>query len=117
MSLSNDSTNPPVVQETEPIIFDGFIPPVDNYSKLPHQFINLLPQFETVAEIKVTLYILRHTWGYNDDSKKLTLDEFMNGRKFRNGKRMDAGTGLAKSSIIDGLRRAAVIPARRDKQC
>ncbi len=90
--------------------FEGFEKPKSNYSKLPHDIINTLPQIETLAEMKVILYILRHTWGFQEygpeENKKITLDEFQHGRKRRDQTRMDNGTGLAKSSIIDGLKRA-----------
>jgi len=63
---------------------------------------------ETEAEIKIVLYILRHTWGYRDyeASKLITLDEFQHGRKRKDGTRIDEGTGMARNSIKDGIRRA-----------
>jgi len=90
--------------------FSGFPHPRSNFSKLPHDIINQLPQIETLGEMKVILYILRHTWGFQefgtDESKKITLDEFQNGRKMRNGERFDTGTGMSKPTIVDGLKRA-----------
>lgn len=88
--------------------FQGFRPPEQNWSKLPHAMIEALPLVETVGELKVILYILRHTWGYQeyDDPKKITLDEFENGRRRRDRTRMDSGTGLSRPTIIDGLERA-----------
>jgi DNA-binding PadR family transcriptional regulator len=88
--------------------FGGFDRPAQNYSKLPHKFIEQLPVFETMAEMKVVIYLLRHTWGFSEfgKPKKITTDEFMNGRKLKNGKRMDNGTGLSNNSVIDGLERA-----------
>lgn len=81
---------------------------VSNYSKLPHSFIGVLPQFETLAELKVVIYLLRHTWGFNeyDKPKHITTDEFMHGRKRADGSRMDGGTGLSNKSVIAGIRAA-----------
>lgn len=87
-------------------MFPGFDIPEENWSKLPHDFINALPLIETIGEMKVILYILRHTWGFQDESKKITVDEFVKGRKLKDRSRMDAGTGLAKSTVLDGLKRA-----------
>jgi DNA-binding PadR family transcriptional regulator len=87
-------------------LFQGFAEPQENWSRLPHVLINALPIFETKAELSVVLYILRHTWGYGDEEKKITLDEFMNGRKRKDGTRIDSGTGMVKQSIINGLQRA-----------
>jgi len=86
--------------------FPGFDEPTSNYSKMPHTMIDSLPQIETLGEMKVILYILRHTWGFQDDQKKITLDEFESGRKLKDGTRMDGGTGLSKPTIMDGLKRA-----------
>jgi len=87
-------------------MFEGFTEPKSNFSKLPHQFIEILPRIETKGEMAVILYILRHTWGFQDSHKKITLDEFENGRKRADGTRMDGGTGLSRPTILDGLARA-----------
>jgi hypothetical protein len=100
--MDNDN-NSPIDQ------FDGFEYPQQNWSKLPHQFIEeLLPQIDTVAELKVVLYLLRHTWGYQEFGifKHITIDEFMRGRKDKNGARMDSGTGLSEMSVRRGLEAA-----------
>ena len=88
--------------------FKGFERPTDNYSKLPHSFIDLLPTIDTMAEMKVVLYLLRHTWGFSEfgKPKKLTTDEFANGRKKRDQSRMDAGTGLSENSVRAGIEKA-----------
>ena len=80
---------------------EGFAEPEQNWSKLPHQLIEALPLIETIGEMKVILYVLRHTWGYHDDEKKITLDEFCNGRKRRDGSRLDGGTGLDSTAGVD----------------
>lgn len=86
--------------------FQGFTEPTENWSKLPHAFIDLLPQFTSQGEMAVVLYILRHTWGYGDESKRISLDEFMYGRKRKDGTRIDNGVGMSKPSIIQGIKRA-----------
>jgi DNA-binding PadR family transcriptional regulator len=86
--------------------FKGFEGSKQNWSKLPHQLIEALPAIKTIGELKVIIYTLRHTWGYQDDYKKITLDEFENGRKRKDGSRIDNGTGLTKPTIVDGIKRA-----------
>ena len=85
--------------------FVGFDVPRENWSKLPHAFIENM-HLMTGSEIKVILYILRHTWGFQDNRKKITLDEFENGRKRRDRSRLDSGTGLSRGAVKDGLKRA-----------
>lgn len=88
--------------------FKGFEKPTENYSKLPHSFIDQLPDIETISEMKVVLYLLRHTWGFSEfgKPKKLTTDEFSHGRKKRDQSRMDSGTGLSENSVRTGLEKA-----------
>lgn len=88
--------------------FKGFEKPTDNYSKLPHSLIDQLPIIETMAEMKVVIYLLRHTWGFSEfgKPKKLSTDEFAKGRKKRDQTRMDEGTGLSENSVRAGLEKA-----------
>lgn len=88
--------------------FAGFEAPEANFSKLPHALINALPLINSLAEMKVILYVLRHTWGFSEyeNSKRITFDEFMNGRKNRHGGRIDGGTGMSENSVKDGVKRA-----------
>src|SRR5438105_372716 len=94
-------------------VFPGFPSSLeDGYTKLPNIWFEILQRITNLAELKVVLYVLRHTWGYQDDDgnreemKKITLDEFVYGRKRKNGTRMDAGTGMVLSTVRDGLKRA-----------
>lgn len=89
--------------------FSGFSDPSENWSKLPHQLIESLPIIKSAAELKVVLYVLRHTWGYREwhgEFKRISLDEFEHGRKRKDGTRMDGGVGMNREAIADGLRRA-----------
>ncbi|MCK4958026.1 MAG: PadR family transcriptional regulator [Planctomycetes bacterium] len=86
--------------------FEGFGTPKENWSKLPHTLIAELPTIKSASELKVILYILRHTWGYHEIEKRISLDEFAHGRKKRGGERLDNGTGMSIPSIRDGIKRA-----------
>ncbi len=86
--------------------------PKENWCKLPLVLIDALPQIETLAEMKIILYILRHTWGYQNDTgavdqyKRLTMDDFVNGRRDKQGVQLDNGVGMSPVSIRDGINRA-----------
>lgn len=84
--------------------FQGFGVPEENWSKLPNAIIYELPRFGSLAELAVVLYILRHTWGYQQFGPpvKLSLDELCTGR-FLKGKQVDDGTGLSRPTVIRGL--------------
>lgn len=86
--------------------FQGFTPPVSNYFRMPNEWINICADIKSLAELKVVQYVLRHTWGfqeYDGKPKKITLDEFMYGRKRDNGTRIDNGTGLSDRGVKDGI--------------
>ena len=82
--------------------------PDSGWSKLPHSLIEALPIIDTLGELKVILYVLRHTWGYQefDISKRFTWDELQHGRKRRDKSRMDKGTGLSINTVKKGADRA-----------
>lgn len=85
--------------------FEGFDPPESNFWRLPNSWFDVVTHFTSWAEHKVVEYILRHTWGYQEYGigKLITMDEFMHGRKRRDGSRLDAGCGMAENSIKKGI--------------
>jgi len=77
-------------------MYQGFEIPKSNFFKVPTiWFDTFLPK-------------LRHTWGYQEYgiAKHITIDEFMDGRRRKDGTRLDCGTGLSKGGISQGLRKA-----------
>jgi hypothetical protein len=82
--------------------------PDHNWTKLPNELIEALHIVETLGELMVVLYVLRHTWGFQKYgiTKRITLDEFQHGRKRRDSSRLDSGTGLSPNCLKDGIRRA-----------
>ena len=88
--------------------FEGFSKPEANFFRLPNEWTDITAQVTSLAEMKLVEYVLRHTWGYSeyDIVKKITTDEFMHGRKGKDGNRIDHGTGLSNKSVIEGLHKA-----------
>ena len=88
--------------------FEGFTVPEQNWFKLPNNWTDITASMNSWAEHKVVEYVLRHTWGFQEygQLKLITLDEFENGRKRRDGSRMDNGVGLRRQAIISGLKLA-----------
>src|SRR5947199_6652706 len=88
--------------------FAGFSKPEANFFRLPNEWTDITAKVTSPAEMKLVEYVLKHTWGYSefDMVKKITTDEFMSGRKKKNGERIDTGTGLSKPSVIEGLNNA-----------
>jgi DNA-binding PadR family transcriptional regulator len=88
--------------------FPGFSKPEANFFRLPNEWTDITASITSLAEVKLVEYVLKHTWGYSefDLVKKITTDEFMYGRKKKDGTRVDSGTGLSKPSVIEGLTNA-----------
>ena len=90
-------------------VFEGFSHPQDvGFTRLPNDWLDELAQIDNLAELKIILYLARHSWGFQeyDQWKKITTDEFMNGRRYGDGTRMDNGTGLSEMSVRHGLHKA-----------
>src|SRR5437588_7345996 len=89
-------------------IYAGFSKPEANFFRLPNEWTDITARITSLAEMKLVEYVLKHTWGYSefDIVKKITTDEFMSGRKRKDGTRVDSGTGLSKPSVIAGLKSA-----------
>lgn len=88
--------------------FAGFDTPHQNWFKMPNDWTDITADLSSIAELKVVEYVLKHTWGYQEYGvrKRITNDEFMQGRKRKDGTRMDKGTGLTKKSVIAGIKSA-----------
>jgi hypothetical protein len=86
--------------------FGGFDDPEENWLKLPKAIYDNLHRFSSGAELKVVLYVLRHTWGYGDEYKAMSVAEISKGRLRKDGTRIDAGTGLHTQAVCDGVNRA-----------
>lgn len=90
--------------------FEGFLYPDDKgFTRIPHDFIEqVMPEVESLTELKIILYIARHTWGFQEYHmwKQFTLDELIHGRKRKDGGRMDKGTGLSDFGVKDGIAKA-----------
>lgn len=104
MSSSTDHPAAPQLAEQ----FPGFDIPRQNWFKMPNNWTDITAQITSIAELKVVEYVLKHTWGYQEygGRKRITNDEFMNGRRRKDGTRIDLGTGLSKPSVIAGLKAA-----------
>lgn len=96
--------------------FPGFRSP--KYTQVPDELFDELLSKLNESELKVLLYIIRRTFGFKKDSDNISLAQTCKGIKTKEGKVLDTGTGLAKSSVaraIKGLEEKNIIIARRRK--
>jgi hypothetical protein len=94
--------------------FAGFQSP--NFTQVPDEvFDQLLPRLSG-AEMRVLLYIIRRTFGFKKQSDDISFNQICTGITTRDGKVLDGGTGLSKSTAqvaIKGLLSKQIIVAVR----
>lgn len=89
--------------------FVGFPAPESNYYKTPNMMTNIRARIirngGSASAAVILDYLMRHTWGYREYgiAKRITIDEFTNGRKYADGSRMDTGAGPSQRTIVDAL--------------
>lgn len=74
-----------------------------NFTPTPNIFFDFYLPDLPEAELRCLLYIMRRTFGFQKGSDKISLSQFENGIKDKNGKVLDRGVGLTRKSIIKGL--------------
>src|SRR5436190_18159643 len=94
--------------QTHSTVFTGFDRPESNWFRMPNGWTDITAEINNLAELKVVEYILRHTWGYQEYGlkKHITVDEFVQGRRRKDGSRIDRGTGLSEWGVRYGLDKA-----------
>jgi DNA-binding transcriptional ArsR family regulator len=82
--------------------FPGFAKPY--YTQVPDEIFDLFLTELSGAELKVLLYICRRTLGFKKESDNISLSQILTGIVTKEGKRLDSGTGLSKSTVLPVLR-------------
>lgn len=77
--------------------------PNPNTTPLPNCIVDDYLPFFTGAELKVILYLVRRTLGFHKTRDAISLNQICNGIVRKDGRRLDRGTGLHKSTACDAL--------------
>src|SRR5262245_26021475 len=98
----------------EPYRFDGFASPT--YTICPDQVFDELLPILSGAQLKVTLYVIRRTFGFKKPSDNISISQMLYGIRTRDGRQLDRGVGLAKSTLLQAVRELTemniIIPKR-----
>ncbi len=86
--------------EREP--FAGFHRPA--YTQVPDEIFDEIGPLLRGPELRVLLYIVRHTFGWKKDSDRISLSQFTSGIVKRDGTVVDRGCGAGRSAIKEALR-------------
>ncbi len=95
---TQDSTAP----EQDAWTFRGFSSP--NTTPVPDEFFDVIAPRLKEAELRVTLYIIRRTFGFKKTSDDISLRQMVEGIRTRDGRVLDYGTGLSKPAVIRAVR-------------
>jgi len=92
----------PPSSDDEPFYFEGFSSP--RFTQVPDAVFDVLMSRLSEAEFKVLCYIVRRTFGFRKDEDDISLKQLVEGIRTRDGRQLDGGTGLSKSSAARGVR-------------
>lgn len=82
-------------------VFRGFSKPT--FTQVPDEvFDELMPRLSG-SEFKVLMYIVRRTFGFKKDSDSISLSQMTDGIRTRDGRQLDRGAGLARSTAVAAL--------------
>ena len=85
--------------------FDGWDSP--NYTEVPNQFFDEVMVKLKPAELRIMLYLMRRTFGFQKRADTISLDQFVKGFKTRDGTVQDLGAGVSRPAAIEALRSLA----------
>lgn len=94
----------------------GFSSP--NYTNVPDEFLDYYVAYLSESELKVSLYIIRRTFGFKKDSDSISLNQLEKGIVKKDGTVLDYGTRLSRPSIvkaIKGLIEKGIIESSKNK--
>lgn len=72
------------------------------FTPVPDQVLALLPDLSS-SELKVLLYIIKRTLGFNKPHDRISQRQFLMGIRTKAGKQLDRGAGVSKNSLHRAL--------------
>jgi len=77
---------------------------VPSHTQVPNEIFDELMHDLSGAEFKVLCYIARRTYGFHRIEDSISLKQICEGILTRDGRRLDYGTGLARSTAVLAIR-------------
>lgn len=76
---------------------------IPNTTQVPNLILDLLIPRLPEGEARCLLYICRRTFGFHKEEDRISFSQFQNGIKSSQGRILDLGTGLSRTSINRAL--------------
>jgi hypothetical protein len=86
----------------ESFYYEGFIKDIGTV--VPDDVFDVLAPRLKESELRVLLYIVRHTFGWRKYSDAISLSQLTNGIRKRDGRIRDLGTGMSRKAVIAGVK-------------
>jgi len=77
---------------------------IPNSTQIPNILLDFVIPELPPAESKCLLYICRCTFGFHKEYDRISLSQFIKGKKGKDGKQQDKGAGVARSSAVLALK-------------
>jgi hypothetical protein len=90
--------------------------PRPNYTQAPNVFFDVWAPQLTEGELRVALYVIRRTFGFQKEADAISFTQLCEGIVTHDGRRLDHGTGMARSSVnraIKGLEEKGLLHVDR----
>ena len=82
--------------------YKGFVRP--STTPTPDDLFDVFLPVLAPSELKVLLYLVRRTFGFQRQHDAVSLRQICSGIVRKNGKRLDSGTGLSKQGAITAVK-------------
>ncbi|XOB41776.1 MAG: replication protein [Candidatus Nealsonbacteria bacterium] len=77
---------------------------IPNSTQIPNVISDLIEPRVPEGEVRCLKYICRRTYGFHKERDRISLTQFTDGLKNKDGKRLDYGAGLSRPSVVEALR-------------
>lgn len=74
-----------------------------NSTQIPNYFLDEVLLTLSGAELKVMLYLMRRTYGFQKKSDRVSISQICKGIKTKKGVQLDNGTGLNNRTVMKGI--------------
>jgi len=77
---------------------------IPNSTQIPNILLDFIIPRISEAEGKCLLYVCRRTYGFHKERDRISLSQFINGIKDKNGEILDYGTGISRPCVVEALK-------------
>lgn len=77
---------------------------IPNSTQIPNVILDFIVPQIPEGEGKCLMYICRRTYGFHKERDRISLSQFVDGIKDRNGNQLDCGAGVSRPTAVESLK-------------